>query len=200
MSLTDGALIGPKSQVELEALCRFGDVLLYTPSGAFGELIAIKTWEDFSHCEIFVGGDDPNRRCWAARDPTRWLPRPSGGGVAYYPFRASNLAVIRRPHAALSVAEMRAFMDRAVGQQYDWWGLLRFFKIGKGKLDRMFCSEAAVRALRHGTCELFENVDADKVPPGWLDVTRDLGDVWRLKEVDDFERGNSADDAGPAGR
>jgi hypothetical protein len=176
-----------------------GDVLLYRPAGFFGRGIAIKTWSDYSHCELFIGADHVARLirrgklpiggavdaygqpivCWASRDPTRWLPWPVGGGVSFYPLRTSQLAVVRRPREPINVDALLDFCAATKGQAYDWWGLARFFTIGKGKTDRMFCSEAVTRALRVAGPVLFDNRDADQVSPGMLDQTRDLMDIWR---------------------
>jgi hypothetical protein len=174
-------LAGERDVAELRSILQFGDVLLYLPSGAFSKLITIKTWSEFSHCELYVGGVEPTREVWAARDPERWVPTPAGGGVNFYPLRTHGLAVIRRPREPIDVAAVRAFCERTAGQRYDWWGLARFFRIGAGKRDRMFCSEALTRALRLGGPVLFDNCDADEVAPGMLDTTRDLFDVWRLR-------------------
>lgn len=177
------------TDAELRAILQPGDVLLYTPAGLFGKLITMKTWSDFSHSELYlgqgiiatVGGGYawPDADVWASRDPKRWLPRPSGGGVNFWPLRTSQLAVVRRPKDPIALHVLLDFCQQTAGQSYDWWGLLRFFKIGRGKTDRQFCSEAITRALRLAGCELFDNCDADSVSPGMLAWTRDLGDVWR---------------------
>ena len=161
------------------ALLRPGDVLLYRPASLFGRLISIKTWSPYSHVELYFGGD-PQQAVWAARDPQRWLPWPSGGGVNFYPFRDAQLALIRRPRAPIDIPLLLEFTRKTVGQKYDWGGLLKFFNITKGKMDRMFCSEAVTRALRLATgSALFANVDADAVSPGMLAWTPELEDVWR---------------------
>lgn len=157
-----------------------GDVLLYKPAGVFGRLICLKTWSDYSHVELFVGGAAHPQAVWASRDPKRWFPWPSGGGVNFYPFRDAQLALIRRPVHPLNTEALLDFARSTVGQAYDWTGLLKFFRINDAKQDRMFCSEAATRALRIATGDrLFTNIDADAVSPGMLAWTPELVDVWR---------------------
>lgn len=185
----------------LRAVLQTGDVLLYTPPSkfSFGGAIAVKTWSKFSHCEMFVGRDAIARlvslgklpastltdalgspiEIWASRDPKRWFPTPSGGGVNFYALRTSQLGVVRRHRDPIDVDALLDFCCSTAGQGYDWWGLLRFFSIGAGKPDRMFCSEAITRAMRVAGPLLFDNRDADEVSPGMLDETRDLMDIWR---------------------
>ena len=157
-----------------------GDVLLYTPAGVFGKLITLKTWSDYSHTEVVYRVQGSVISTYASRDPKRWFPKPSGGGVNIYPLRTSELGLIRRPTHPVDMTKFEAFVNATVGQKYDWVGLLKFFRISKGKQDRMFCSEAATRLLRAITGEqLFANVDADAVSPGMLAWTPELEDIWR---------------------
>ena len=152
-----------------------GDVLLYAPSGTFGHLIAMKTWSQVSHVELYMG----DGVSWASRDPKRWLPWPAGGGVGYYGLRTDNLIRVRRPSVLPDLDRLEYFCTTTNGQRYDWWGLMRFFNIGAGKQDRMFCSEAVTRALRFAGVELFDSrKDADAVSPGELDYTMALETVW----------------------
>lgn len=158
-----------------------GDVLFYKPAGLFGRLITLKTWADYSHVELYVGGKFHPTPIWASRDPKRWFPWPSGGGVNFYPFRA-DVVLVRRPTHPVNFDALMDFATATVGQKYDWLGLLKFFRINKGKADRMFCSEAVTRILRIATGEqLFSHLDADAVSPGMLAWTPELEDVWRAE-------------------
>jgi hypothetical protein len=178
----------------LRGVLQTGDVLLYRPAGVFGKAIAVKTWSEFSHCELFIGAGaiartrlfsatpatlGAGREVWASRDPQRWLPWPAGGGVDFYPLRTSQLGAVRRPRDPIDVDALLDFCCATRGQRYDWWGLARFFTVGRGKPDRMFCSEGITRALRAAGPLLFDHRDADQVSPGMLDETRDLVDIWR---------------------
>lgn len=191
-------IIGDLSALHVREICRPGDVLLYTPAGTFGTLITYKTWGDFSHAELYLGREwvdrcpdaaaenrrrdqsgEPWLEVWASRDPLRWLPRPTGGGVNFYELRTAHLALIRRPIDTIALDQVVAFCTQTRGQSYDWWALMRFFKVGDGACDRMFCSEAVTRALRRGGVQLFANADCDDVSPQMLAWTTDLKDEWR---------------------
>lgn len=156
-----------------------GDVLFYKPAGLFGRLITIKTWGDYSHVELYEGSN-PETPIWGSRNPESLWKWREPTGVRFYPFRAHELGLVRRPITPVDVAKLHDFTTSTVGQKYDWLGLLKFFRISKGKMDRMFCSEAVTRALRVATsAQLFDNVDADGVSPSMLSWTPELTDIWR---------------------
>jgi hypothetical protein len=136
-----------------------GDALLYGVNGwksPFSRLIQIKTWSDVSHIEVYLG----DGKALASRN---------GEGVAIYPLRTDDLRYVLRPVEEFDMELARAWLkeSQVIGQKYDWWGLLRFFTIGKGKSDRQFCSELATRFYRAGGLIPFHPViDADAVSPG----------------------------------
>lgn len=163
-----------------------GDVLLYKPAGIFGKIIAIKTWSEFSHVEMWMGPISPDRAkpVWASRNPENLWNFRAPSGVNFWPFRTSELAMVRRPNAPVSVQMLRSFTTTTAGQKYDWFGLLKFFRVSKGSQTKMFCSEAVARALRVATsARLFEHVDADAVSPGMLAWTTDLTTIWSASHV-----------------
>lgn len=130
-----------------------GDCLLYRPNGMFGWAIAVKTWHQISHVEVY----DREGFSLASRD---------GLGVGRYPYRSANLAAVLRPNGFYLHKAAVAWFDEVEGQRYDYWGLLRFFTIGSGKQDRMFCSEFATRLYRNGGMEPFQPTeDADLIAP-----------------------------------
>jgi hypothetical protein len=181
MQLIGNHLYDGRSYVPLQP----GDVLLYRPSGFFGKAIAVKTWSEVSHVELYMG----DGVVWASRDPQRWFPWPSGGGVDFYSFRSSDLVRVRRPNVAPDLERLEWFCAETRGQRYDWWGLARFFNFSKGKQDRMFCSEAVTRALRFAGVELFDQrKDADAVSPGELDNTIALQTLWSFEDPRIAER------------
>lgn len=149
---------------QVYALVRPGDCLLYRPTkfdwkhlGAFfGAGIAIKTWHQISHCELYVG----NGQSCASRD---------GQGVAQYPLRTSELAYVLRPSVPLAWPAFWAWFRTVNGQKYDWFGLVRFawFKsTGGGNNGKMFCSEFLTRAYRALGVTVFNpDEDADAVAP-----------------------------------
>jgi hypothetical protein len=134
-----------------------GDLLLYRPSSLFGRLISIKSWSRYSHCEVAVS---PGKSFSARAD-----------GVRYNPTRWDHLACVMRPDPARldMTAGLKWFNEKAHGQAYDYYGILRFFTIGKQSMDKQFCSEVATRFYRNaGFPDLFHAQDADLVPPGWF--------------------------------
>lgn len=178
----------------VRALLQPGDVLLYSPRGCLSRLVEWKTWSAYSHVEVWLGRGVIGRYLldldWTSHtcaQPSYSMPgaevlasRP-GIGVNFYPFDLSGLTLIRRSRDPLDMDAMLRWVTNrhVIGQRYDWWGLLRFFNVGRGRMDRQFCSELAARLLRRGGVQLFNNVDADQVSPGMLAWTRDLYDLWR---------------------
>src|SRR3954468_21970097 len=91
-----------------------GDCLLYRPKGFFGWVIALKTWHQVAHVEVYVG----NGQSVASRD---------GIGVGLYPFRNTELCAILRPNKEFQIAPaLDTFYRKYRGQGYDVMGLLRF--------------------------------------------------------------------------
>jgi hypothetical protein len=136
---------------------RPGDCLLYRASGVVGWIIKIKTWHDVTHCEGYAG---------AGMSVASRGPQDGVGGVGLYPLRLDGLVAILRPIPAFNLARAMAWFRTVNGESYDLWGLLRFFTIGAGKQDRMFCSEFLTRWYRAGGFEPFQpDEDADAVPP-----------------------------------
>jgi hypothetical protein len=137
-----------------------GDCLLYRPNSIVGWFIAVKTWRRVSHCEVYVGGG----MSVAARGPQDGV-----GGVGLYALRLADLAHVLRPSDVFRLGDAMQWFGTVAGEKYDFWGLLRFFTIGTGWPDRMFCSEFATRFYRRGGLEPFQpDVDADTVAPGEL--------------------------------
>lgn len=135
---------------------RAGDLMLYSGTGFFSRLIKIKTWSSISHTEIFIG----EGQSVASRN---------GKGVGTYPIRVDDLRVILRPRKRLRLVDGMAWHNLALGQRYDWFGLLRFFTLGKQSLDKQFCSEHSTRFYRACGFEPFtEHYDADLVSPGLM--------------------------------
>lgn len=135
-----------------------GDCLLYESRGLIGLVIRIKTWHRATHCEVYVGGGETV----ASRGP-----QDGTGGVGRYSLREDGLAHILRPVLPFDMDTALRWFATVDGQRYDLWGLLRFFTIGHGKQDRMFCSEFATRFYRAGGLEPFQaDEDADLIAPG----------------------------------
>ena len=143
-----------------------GDCLLYKPSGLFGWLIALKTWNRMSHVEIYAG----NGNSVASRD---------GVGVGMYPTRYYHLAKVLRPVQPLQLDAAHVFFAKSDGQKYDWKGILCFtLAVAQGAKDRMFCSEFATRWYRAAGLPLFGNYDADHIAPAQFLMTDDFDEVW----------------------
>jgi hypothetical protein len=151
-----------------------GDCLGYSPSNIFDWFVALKCWTKVSHCEIYAG--DGNS--YASRN---------GLGVNVYPLRLDHLAFVRRPIAHEFDFEPAKvwFYAHAIGQKYDWKGLLCFILAAKqGAHDRMFCSEFATRFYNRGQFKPFDaNWDADRVPPSFFLVTPEMWTVWQNRDL-----------------
>ncbi len=137
---------------------RPGDIMLYRPKGVIGWLIASRTWSNWAHVEVYIGGG------WsvASRD---------GVGVAQYPVRFSELGKVLRPIETPNFERgMDWFHAVADGQKYDYLAILRFLlpHFIKRDLDwdRQICSSLAVRFLRNcGINVVATDADADLVAP-----------------------------------
>lgn len=135
-----------------------GDILLYSPKGFYGWLIAVKTWHMISHVEIYIGFGTTI----AARS----------AGVNYYPLELNDrLAIaLRPPVPPFDIKKALAWFNKnAKGQAYDWKGLLRFTSrkpyTGIVSEDAQFCSELGTRFLRNGDLPVFGLLDADSIAP-----------------------------------
>lgn len=145
---------------DLTSILQRGDCILYSPSSLYGKLIAVKTWHNCSHVELYVG----NGQSCASRD---------GVGVGQYPLRTDHVAYVLRPDGTEQAdwPKFWAWFRTVNGQKYDWWGLLRFIfthEIGHNP-NKQFCSEFVVRAYRAmGIDAVSPAEDADAVSPGML--------------------------------
>jgi hypothetical protein len=130
-----------------------GDCLIYRPSTIFGWIIAVKTWNRFSHVEAYFG------RTWSIGARQK--------GVNYYPFDVEHLARVMRPKRRFDMPKAMLWFKGVVGQKYDYLGLLCFtLAVRQGDQNKMFCSEWMTRWYRSGGFEPFQpEVDADHVAP-----------------------------------
>jgi hypothetical protein len=150
-------------------LLQSGDCLLYRPSSLFGWIIALKTFNMVSHVEVYAGMGES----YASRD---------GQGVNIYPFRTAQLTRVLRPIGKMDLANGRCwFLRYALGQKYDWLGLLCFtLAVKQGAQDRMFCSEFATRYYRVCGLEPFAaDYDADHVPPSYFLSSPAFKTIWK---------------------
>lgn len=135
---------------------RPGDCLLYyTRRDLVDFIIALKTWTFVAHVEIYEG----EGKSVASRN---------GIGVNRYPLREQGLICVRRPIGILDIQSARHwFATSAIGQKYDWLGLLVYYMARKhGSPRRMYCSEFAVRWYRHAHFNAVDSQwDADRTPP-----------------------------------
>jgi len=148
-----------------------GDHLLYSGSGFWSWTIKVKTWSKYSHVELYIG----NSKTFTSRD---------GEGVNFYDFTDKNLAAVYRPNIPFDISKGMEWMKSVCGQKYDFWGLMRFFTLGKQSQDKQFCSEAVVRADRQCLIEAFNQVyDADLVSPGMFASSPHLDLVWEKEKT-----------------
>jgi len=141
-----------------------GDILLYCPVSPWGWLIRLKTWSPVSHCETYAG----QGKSIGARD---------GRGVNTYDLMTDHLRNVVRPPSTLDLAKMLTWHQSVIGKGYDWWGLMAFFRLGKGVKDRYTCSEHVTLAMRAGGIEFFQpNYPAQSVSPGMF-LTSPIAEV-----------------------
>ena len=153
---------------------RPGDCLLYRGRGLFSWLIRVKTWSAVSHCEGVV---NPDREQVIAARTT---------GVHAYTYDPDRLYAVLRPVAPVDVdAAMAWFARCASGQRYHYWGLLRFFLLGRrsaAEAKKMFCSELLVRWYRAGGFTPFApGYDADATSPGMFLSSPNFTVIWTRK-------------------
>lgn len=160
----------------LEPSLRPGDCLLYSGTGFFSTLIKIKTWSRFSHVEIYLG----HGQAIASRD---------GKGVDTYQFTNKNLRAVLRPDGdRLDLSEVLKYHATCLTQNYDWFGLFRFFTLGKQSETKQFCSEYATRCYRKMIVDgepfkpFAECYDADLVSPGMFYSSPHFHKVWEYVE------------------
>jgi hypothetical protein len=135
----------------LEIGVQAGDVLLYRAKGLYGRLIAVKTWHDISHVEIYVGGF----QSVASRD---------GQGTGLYPWRNTELALICRPPASFSLSKAMHWFLKSPHRPYGWLDLLQF--VGLNVETRgIVCSPFATEFSRAGDLDPFNGEPADKIAP-----------------------------------
>ena len=173
-----------KEKVPLPEL-KPGDILLFSGKSLFSRLIQVKTFSKFSHVEVYLG----NNLTATSKE---------GKGVNWYEVETENLAAVLRPETLYQIDPSEAidYHNSCVGQSYDYWGILRFFKIGKQTTDKSFCSEHSTRVSRRlklidssgFLIDYFhpfaERYDADLVSPGmfWASPHYDVIAVGPFKE------------------
>jgi hypothetical protein len=144
-----------------------GDVVLFLPTSPIGWAIAIKTWNrEASHAEIVSAVTPDYVETWTARGGNS-AEEDGATGANFYrdlqePRRATRVTWILRPDRMPCTPPFNAeaahrWAERyAVGQKYDYFGLLVFtLALRQGSLDRMFCSEATVNYSREGGVDPF---------------------------------------------
>ena len=147
-----------------------GDCLLYRGDGFLSWAIRVKTWAPVSHCEGLVDA----QTVVAARK----------GGVRRYPFTRTHLYAVLRPTVPFDVAAAQQwFTSSAEGQAYAWFGLLRFYLIGRPKpnFTKQVCSALLTRWYRAGGLHPFCGTwDADQVSPGMFLASTQFTEIWRV--------------------
>jgi hypothetical protein len=147
-----------------------GDIMLYHPPvyqwkkfwniNIFSKAIAIKTWHNISHVEIYDG----NNMSWASRD---------GKGFDHYPVRTTELAYVLRPLRKLNLAVGRSWATSMIGTPYGWLDLLNFVGAPVDKKG-IVCSPAAAGYLRACGWNVFPMDPINKIAPfQFLDLVED---------------------------
>lgn len=151
-----------------------GDLLFYSGTGFFSRLIKIKTYSEWTHVAVYLGGG---------------LQREfvEGCGPQVVPLRIKNLGMIKRRLGAWSKARSDEYWDTVKDQSYDYWGLiLGFLARIQGRDNRkMFCSEYVTRDDRYavdGQHLFSDEIDADGVSPADVGRSPAAYILWMAKE------------------
>jgi hypothetical protein len=143
-----------------------GDCLVYAGRSFWSWFIKVKTWSPASHVEVYIG----DGKAVASRD---------GKGVNLYDSTNTNLLAILRPNETFDIKAALAYFDTVRGRKYDWWGLMRFFRIGQYTDKKMFCSEFATSFYRAGGFFPFHaTYEPDKVSPGMYLASPEMDLIW----------------------
>ena len=146
-------------------------MLYFERSSFVDRIISIKTGYYLSHIEVYVGSG----LSVASRN---------GIGVNRYPLRIAGLVCVRRPTGIVDMdSAMKWFQSDAIGQGYDFKGLLCFWlAVKQGSWKKQFCSEFALRWYRHARIHpLNPKVKADRTAPCEFWKTNEFETIW-LKE------------------
>lgn len=153
-----------------------GDTILYRPTAfslekfggwLFGRLIALKSWHNISHVEVYVGGGESV----ASRD---------GEGVNRYLWRSTEIGYVLRPGQPVDLVIGMRWFNGVRGQGYDWLGLTRFVRTSiVSSQTKMFCSAFWLRFYRACAFNPFSAiVDADSIAPGEIIDCPNLEVIW----------------------
>lgn len=152
-----------------------GDMLVYSSHGVFGWLIKKKTYSQYTHVAIYIGGGKQREF-------------KEGVGAQEVPLRITNLVMVRRPRGVWDRAKSDQFWDEVKDQGYDYTGLFfSFMAVWQGRQNNsMFCSEYVARDYKisvDGEPLFSEDVDADGVSPA--DCVRSSGSklVWKRRDL-----------------
>lgn len=121
------------------------DVLFYVGPGSVGDkIIRAWNWSSISHCQIrFSDG-----WCYSA-DLLR-------GTIKFkMPVVDKSKWIVVRVNAMYAAEDAtRAFLEKELGKEYDWRGILlsQVFGMRSESRDKWFCSELAISALQYGQC------------------------------------------------
>lgn len=152
-----------------------GDMLVYSSHGLFGWLIKKKTYSDYTHVAVYIGGGKQ-------REFREW------NGAQEVPLRIKDLVMVRSPKGSWSRAKSDELWNKVKDQGYDYLGLFwSFIAVRSGASNkRMFCSEYYARDHAYsvdGEPLFSEDTDADRVSPA--DCVRSSGTKLKWKKRDE---------------
>ena len=136
-----------------------GDLLVFSRKGLFDWIIKIKTYNQATHCEVYIGDGFT-------------VASRNGQGCARYPVDVNGLLCVLRPKLPFNVTKaMDSFWKNHNMRPYGWLVLCEFLLPGHVTLQSKgeFCSELLTNFCREGGLELFNpSIQADKVAPSNL--------------------------------
>lgn len=151
-----------------------GDLLIYSGSGFFSRLIKLKTYSEWTHVAIYLGGGKQREF-------------REGAGAQEVPFRTQNLGMIKRRYGVWSRERSDEYWEEVKDQGYDYWGLiLGFLARRQGRENKsMWCSEYVTRDDRNaveGQHLFSDEIDADGVSPADVGRSPAAFVVWMAKD------------------
>lgn len=151
-----------------------GDLLFYSGTGFFSNLIKLKTYSEWTHVAVYIG--DGKQREFV-----------EGVGPQVVDFRIKNLGMIKRRSSTWSKERSDEYWEQVKTQTYDYWGLiLGFLARRQGrKNEKMWCSEFVVRDDRYSTDGPYlfaDEIDADGTSPADVARSPSATIVWMAKE------------------
>lgn len=107
--------------------------------------------------------------------------RAADFGELHTPGTVVDIFEVEGEHVEMAYDVVKGFLERQVGDRYDWVGILHFGTRHREygwQRDKWFCSELVYEAYRRADINLLERCTAHQVAPGHLAWSPKLS-LWR---------------------